>query len=97
MRYTLQSIYFSHEVIMNIVIGLTILTLVILTVSLLTKWYLNETAKEDAARAALNSREVRRGIERELRSLELEAQRRRLSRDENERFSVLIEQRNAVA
>ncbi|WP_150126520.1 hypothetical protein [Burkholderia cenocepacia] len=82
---------------MNIVIGLTILTLVILTVSLLTKWYLNETAKEDAARAALNSREVRRGIERELRSLELEAQRRRLSRDENERFSVLIEQRNAVA
>jgi hypothetical protein len=87
----------SHEVIMNIVIGLAVLCLVIVTVSLLTKWYLNEVDKDEAARAAQNSRPTRQGIERELRKLELEAKRRSLSRDENERFSVLIEQRNAMA
>ena len=82
---------------MNIVIGLAILCFVIVTVSFLTKWYLKEVEKEEAARAAQNSRTTRHGIERELRTLELEAKRRSLSRDENERFSVLIKQRNAMA
>lgn len=83
--------------IVHVIAGLTLLAAVILLVTFLTKVYLQEGAKDDAVKLAQDSRMKRSGIERELRTLELEARQRRLSRDENARYASLIEQRNAMA